>query len=182
LRCSFANVREPFGPIRTRSSLCVPRNKSSCRQVTCSIGPRAEYSRFGDATMHTSTLSSIAGSLTALALGVSVATTPALARGGGFGGGGVRSGSGGGGFHGDFGGREFHGGFTDRGFPGGFSRRAYMGVSVDEVSMATSTPTIVVTAMATTATASPIRPSTIYRAASSDRRQATFASRPLALS
>ena len=49
--------------------------------------------------MRTSLSKSIAGSLAALALGVSVATTPVLAHGGG---GGFRMG--GGGFHGGFGG------------------------------------------------------------------------------
>jgi hypothetical protein len=51
----------------------------------------------------------IVGSLAALALGVSVATTPALAHGGG----------GGGAFHGGFGDRGSRAGFRDRGFRGG---------------------------------------------------------------
>jgi hypothetical protein len=71
----------------------------------------------GEETMHTSFFKSIAGSLAALALGVSVATTPALAHGGG---GGFHGGFGGGGFHGGFGGGGFRGGFGDRGFRGGF--------------------------------------------------------------
>ena len=59
--------------------------------------------------MHKSLFALIAGSLMALAIGVSAATTPAQAH--------FRSG---GGFHGGFGGLGFHGGFRDRGFRGGF--------------------------------------------------------------
>jgi hypothetical protein len=69
--------------------------------------------------MHTLFFKSIAGSLAALALGVSVATTPASAHGGG-GGGAFHGGFGGGGFHGGFGGGGFRGGFGDRGFRAGF--------------------------------------------------------------
>jgi hypothetical protein len=71
--------------------------------------------------MHTSLFKSIAGSLAALTLGISVATTPALAgHDGGFGGGGFRSGFGGGGLHDRFGGEGFHGRIGGGGFRGGF--------------------------------------------------------------
>ena len=79
--------------------------------------------------MHTLFFKSIAGSLAALALGVSVATTPASAHGGRR----RRSlpwrlrrrrpsmaASADGGFHGGFGDRGFRAGFRDRGFLGGF--------------------------------------------------------------
>jgi len=74
--------------------------------------------------MHTLFFKSIAGSLAALALGVSVATTPALAHGG-FGGGAFDGGFGGGGFHGGFGGGGFRGGFGGGGFHGGFADRGF---------------------------------------------------------
>ena len=61
--------------------------------------------------MHVSLFRSIARSLATLALGLSIATTPAVA--------GLRAG-GGGGFHGGFGG--FHGGFGDGGFRFGDTR------------------------------------------------------------
>jgi hypothetical protein len=54
--------------------------------------------------MHTSFFKAIAGSLAALALGVSVANTPALARGGGF--------------HGGFGG--YYGGYGYCGYGYGY--------------------------------------------------------------
>jgi hypothetical protein len=74
--------------------------------------------------MRTSLFKSIAGSLAALTLGISVATTPALAgHGGGFGGGGFRSGFGGGGLHGRFGGGGFRGGFD--GFDGYYGYGGY---------------------------------------------------------
>ena len=66
--------------------------------------------------MHVSLFRSVARFLAILALGLSVATTPALARGGG---GGSFHG-GGGGFHGGFGGGGFRGRFADRRFVGGF--------------------------------------------------------------
>ena len=62
--------------------------------------------------MHVSLFRSIGRFLAILALGLSVATTPAVARGGG---GGSFHG-GGGGFHGGFGGRGFHNGFGGGGF------------------------------------------------------------------
>jgi hypothetical protein len=70
--------------------------------------------------MHTSFFKPVAGALAALALSVSVATTPVLAHGGG---GGFRMG--GGGFHGGFGGGGFHGGFGDSGFRGRFVDRRF---------------------------------------------------------
>jgi hypothetical protein len=70
--------------------------------------------------MHKSLFALIAGSLMALAIGVSAATTPAQAHFRSGGGGGFHGGFGGGGFHGGFGGLGFHGGFRDRGFRGGF--------------------------------------------------------------
>jgi hypothetical protein len=71
--------------------------------------------------MHVSLFRSIARSLAILALGLSVATTPAVARGGG---GGSFHG-GGGGFHGGFGGRGFHNGFGGGGFRGRFADRGF---------------------------------------------------------
>ena len=78
-------------------------------------------SRIGEAIMHVSLFRSIARSLAILALGLSVATTPAVARGGG---GGSFHG-GGGGFHGGFGGGGFHRGFGDGGFRGRFADRRF---------------------------------------------------------
>ena len=73
-----------------------------------------------------SMMKTIAGSLAMLALGVSIATSPTLAaRGGHFGGGGVRIASGFGGFHGRFGDRGLRGGFGGGGFYDGFD--AYYG-------------------------------------------------------
>ena len=75
--------------------------------------------------MHVSLFRSIAKSLAILALGLSVATTPAVARGGGRGGGSFHGG--GGGFHGGFGDRGFRGGVADGGFRGRFADRGFRG-------------------------------------------------------
>jgi hypothetical protein len=70
--------------------------------------------------MHSSFFKSIGGSLAALTIVVSIATTPAMAGFRSGGGGGFHGGFGGGGFRGGFGGGRFRDGFRDRGFRGVF--------------------------------------------------------------
>ncbi len=75
--------------------------------------------------MHVSLFRSIARSLATLALGLSIATTPAVAGFRSGGGGGFHGGFGGGGFHGGFGSEGFHGGFGDGGLRGRFADRGF---------------------------------------------------------
>ena len=65
------------------STLRVLRNKSSPQPIISPTDPWARTHGFGAAIMHESLFRSIARSLAILALGLSVATTPAVARGGG---------------------------------------------------------------------------------------------------
>ena len=121
------------------------RNKSSPRQVTSPIGPRAQSWPIGEETMHTLFFKSIAGSLAALALGVSVATTPASAHGGG-------------------GGGAFHGGFGGGASMAASAAEASMAASAAEASMAASATEGSVLASATEASLAASAPITAVMA------------------
>jgi hypothetical protein len=133
--------------------------------------------------MQASLFRSLARSLATLALGLSIATTPAVAGlrvgggggfhgagggfHGGFGGGGFHAGFGGGGFHGGLGDEGFHGGFGDggfrfgdRGFRGRFADRGFRRRFATDTSMEASTPFTPVMAIAATAPAITDTPAT----------------------
>ena len=123
-------------PSSSHQSLVGQALNSPCTSVTNRRRVRSSLqrtlgsnARIGEAIMHVSLFRSIARSLAILALGLSVATTPAVARGGGGGGGSFHGGGGfgGGGFHGGFGDRGFRGGVGDGGFRGRFADRGFRG-------------------------------------------------------